>query len=202
MKEKISILITICFVLVLCFSCTFKTNDPGICFSQHVLPILVSNCAGCHKNLTTYEGVILYVEKGHPLRSELYKQVKGSNPKMPPDSHKLTAKQVHTLKTWISMGAPNTTNCSVCDTSEYKFKANIQPIMNNWCVDACHNSSNPSGGYDLSNYDNVNAAVNNGLLMGCINQNPGYSKMPKNYKLSACSINKIQNWVNAGHLNN
>ena len=196
---------------VLFETCNYRANDPNICFAENVLPVFVSNCAGCHgggsgsntRDYTNYDGIMRDVVAGHPLRSKAYTSVKGNNPSMPPASHnKLTSQQVFIIKAWISMGAPNSSNCSSCDTSKYKFAADIQPILNNWCV-SCHTSGNAGGGYDLSNYNGVNAGAVNGKLMGSIKHSAGYIPMPQNSpQLSACDIAKIQNWVNAGHPNN
>jgi hypothetical protein len=193
----------ISFLLVIFLTtCTYKINDPNVCYTDTVLPILTSHCGGCHSDMLTYDGTLRYVVKYHPLRSQLYKYIKGTTPKMPPDSHdKLTAAQIYCIKAWISMGAKNTSNCSGCDTSQYKFNSDIEPIMKDWCVN-CHSSSNAGGGYDLSSYSGVNVAASNGKLVKSIKHLVGASPMPSNGTLPACEISKIQNWVNAGHLNN
>ena len=67
----------------------------------------------------------------------------------------------------------------------------------------CHNSVSPSASIDLSSYDGIVAAVNTGRLLGAINQESGYSPMPKNSdKLSACFISQISIWINNGMPNN
>ncbi len=187
---------------VLFTTCTYRANDPSVCFSENVLPIFVSNCGGCHGNYTTYQGLVKDIVKYHPLRSKIYKQIHGANPKMPPESHtKLTEQQLYTIKVWISSGAPNSSNCSGCDTSKYKFTADIVPIMSNWCT-TCHNAGNAGGGFDLSNYSGVNACVNSGKFMPSIKHTGPFPMPQGGAKLSDCDITKLQNWVNAGHLNN
>lgn len=195
--------------------CTYRANDPNICFERDILPIFVQNCGGCHGasgsfggehelDLTTYDGIMQRVVKHHPLLSDAYTSVKGNNPSMPPDGHKkLSAEQVYMIKAWISMGAPNSAGCSQCDTSAHKFSADIQPILGSWCTGACHTTSKPDGGFDLSNYSGVKACAQSGKLMNSINHTGSAIAMPQGGgKIPDCDIQKIQNWVNAGYPNN
>jgi hypothetical protein len=195
-------------------TCTYRANDANVCFGRDILPIFVKNCGGCHGSssggkdheidLTNYDGIMLRVVKHHPLRSDVYTSVNGNNPSMPPDGHKkLTSREVFMIKAWISMGAPNTTNCSQCDTSAYKFSADVQPIFNSWCTGACHTTSQPDGGFDLSNYNGIKACGQSGKLMNSINHTGATIAMPQGgSKLDVCDIQKIQNWVNAGYPGN
>jgi len=208
MRIKCSIIGLIVLTGVILTTCTYRANDPDICFTDDVLPIFIANCAGCHGTsggytFTSYEGIIKGVVKHHPLRSDVYKAIRGNSPKMPPESHKkLTSEQVNIIKAWISMGAPNSSNCGVCDTSTYTFSAIIQPIMNTWCVN-CHSSTTPNGGYNFAGYSGVSVAAANGMLLGTIKHSPGYQPMPQGgAKISSCDIAKIENWVQAGYPNN
>ena len=192
-------------------TCTYKAMDPSVCFNENVLPIFVSKCSmsGCHApgsrrgDFSTYEGIMKRVVAGHPLRSSMYTKIDGSNPSMPPKNYtQLTQQEIYYIKAWISMGALNQSNCSVCDTTSFKFSADVQPIITNWCV-GCHSSSNAGGGYDLSSYTGIVNSIANNQLMGSIKHSTGYNAMPQNgNQLSACDISKIQSWVNAGHPNN
>lgn len=95
---------------------------------------------------------------------------------------------------------PGSTQCTVPETAT--FTIDVVPLLNNKC-NSCHAGSSPSAGIILSGYAEVIKYVNNGSLMGSINQASGYSAMPKNStKMSACEIQKIQNWIDAGALNN
>ncbi|HXU27028.1 MAG TPA: cytochrome c, partial [Bacteroidia bacterium] len=145
--------------------------------------------------------VMRRVTAKHPLQSSMYTEIKGSNPSMPPRGYTaLTDQEIFMIKAWISMGALNQSNCTVCDTTQFKFTADIQPIMNTYCV-GCHSTSNAGGGADLSNYTGVVNSINN-KLMGTIKHSAGYNAMPQNgNQLSGCQISKIQSWVNAGHPN-
>lgn len=90
----------------------------------------------------------------------------------------------------------------ICDTLSMSFANSIQPIFNENCI-SCHNSSNLSGGQDLTNYPGVVHATENGKLLGVINQSDGFPAMPQGAaKLSDCNISKITAWINQGMLNN
>lgn len=82
------------------------------------------------------------------------------------------------------------------------FTANVLPLLNVKC-NTCHSGSSPSAGIKLDSYAEVSKHVKNGSLMGSINYSSGFSPMPKNgSKMPACEIQKIQDWINSGALNN
>lgn len=91
---------------------------------------------------------------------------------------------------------------TACDTANITFSATVYPIFQSSCSQ-CHNNVSPSASIDLSSYDGIVAAVNTGRLLGAINQESGFSPMPKNSdKLSACFISQISIWINNGMPNN
>lgn len=95
---------------------------------------------------------------------------------------------------------PGSANCTVPTAST--FSVNVLPLLNKRC-NSCHGGSSPSGGIVLTSYTEVIKYVNNGSLMGSINQESGYSAMPKNSnKMSTCEISTIQKWIDLGALNN
>lgn len=214
MKRYFALLVAGIIVAFGLTTCTYRANDPNVCFERDILPIFVSNCGGCHGstsgghdhelNLTTYDGIMQHVVKHHPLLSSVYTSVNGNDPSMPPEGHeKLTSHQVFMIKAWISMGAPNSSNCSQCDTSAHRFAADIQPIFNTWCTASCHTTSSPGGGFDLSNYSGIKSCGQSGKLMNSINHTGGAIAMPLGGgKVDACDIQKIQNWINTGYPNN
>jgi len=84
------------------------------------------------------------------------------------------------------------------------FTGDILPILNIKCNN-CHAGNTPSGGIRLDMHTEVIKYVNDGRLMGSIKQETGstVSAMPKNgSKLPACEIQVIQDWIDAGALNN
>ncbi len=188
----------------------------GVCFESDILPLFKSNCAksGCHDAATHEEDLILDsyanimrkdIVPGKADNSKIYKVLfETGSKKMPPAPNAdLTATQKALIAKWINEGAKNTVNCSsTCDTTQFKYSANIAPILSTYCT-GCHAGTAPSGGIDLSNYTNVKAQATNGRLVGAVTQAAGYSPMPKDAaKLSECQLVQIRKWVAAGALNN
>lgn len=65
----------------------------------------------------------------------------------------------------------------------------------------CHSSSSASGGYDLSNYNEVNSNAN--IILDVINHNSGVTAMPLGgNKLNDSLISKFDCWIQQGKLNN
>jgi len=121
---------------------------------------------------------------------------------MPPeDKSQLDKLQKDIIKNWIASGAPNSSNCSACDTN-HNYANRIQPLMDKWCV-SCHNSTTAGAGYDLSHYNGVKRCIIDGRFLGSIQQAAGYSPMPKaSGALSTCDQTAIQKWIQAGYPNN
>ncbi len=89
-----------------------------------------------------------------------------------------------------------------CDTTTATFAATIKPIIDANCT-SCHSGSQPSGGYNLTNYTGLQPIAANGKLIQVITYAAGVSPMPKNTsKLNACNIAKIRTWIRNGALNN
>lgn len=190
--------------------------SPTVCFETDVLPLFQSYCAqsGCHDNrgahgyrLNNYSNIVSRgVRPGDANNSEIYEVLfETGDSKMPPSGNpSLSTDQKVLIRRWINQGAQNTTNCGiVCDPAAFKYNADIQPILNNFCV-GCH-AANSAPRVDLSNYSSVkNYIVNNpGNFENYINGSNGFSLMPFNgAKMSDCNINKIQSWINAGAPNN
>jgi len=189
------------------------TDSYEICFESSVLPIFRSYCAreGCHDAGTREDGYVLdsyinIVRKGiTPFKasdSEIYEVLlKTGDDQMPPDAP-LTQAQKDSIKLWINQGAKNTVNCNCyCDPNLFTYSLDIEPIINNACV-SCHKPGYLGGGINLVGYANVKIQADNGFLLGTITHAPTYEPMPKGGKLSECEIDKIQNWIEAGALNN
>lgn len=86
------------------------------------------------------------------------------------------------------------------DSTEIRvtYDLNIKKILDNNCT-VCHNPVDLRGGVDLDSYSELKSYVDNGLLLGVINHDPGFSTMPRNSpKLSQDVIDLITNWVNDG----
>jgi len=93
---------------------------------------------------------------------------------------------------------PNNGNC---DTTNVTYTNTIKPMMEQSCT-GCHGASSPSAGINLTTYSLVRSSAEDGSLYGSMSFQSGYSPMPKNAdKLSDCSLNKIQSWINKGYPN-
>ncbi len=98
-----------------------------------------------------------------------------------------------------------------CDSvGVISYSAQIVPILQNSCTQNCHNGVG-TGSRDLTDYNQVQAATQNGVylndggsLYGTVNWDPNYgNNMPKDgSKLSDCDIAKIRKWAVAGGPNN
>jgi hypothetical protein len=88
-----------------------------------------------------------------------------------------------------------------CDTSAVSYSLDIQPVIDNNCVN-CHGPINPLAGLDISTYQQVDA--NKGKISDRINRQPGDPLlMPQNGPpLLRCDIDQFDAWVNQGALNN
>lgn len=204
MKKTLFLVVALSTALA---TCKYDAYNPDICFQENVLPIFVTKCAvsGCHDaneheggyDFSNYDGIMKGVKPNHPLQSEVYNVIKGSNPEMPV-GEKLSSKEVNYIKIWIKMGAKNTSNCSSCDTSAYTYNARIKPLITTWCV-GCHSGASAGGGYDFTTYSGIAGAASIGALDGSVNHTAGYSAMPKNaQKLTDCDVNAITKWVSVG----
>jgi hypothetical protein len=72
---------------------------------------------------------------------------------------------------------------------------------------ACHNTDQSTSGYGLESYDAVITTINStGTFLLSITHDPSIPNhwMPQNSsaKIDACSIEKIEAWLNRGMLNN
>lgn len=196
--------------LVFYFSCTYDVQTPGVCFREDVLPIFITKCnyAGCHNSqdraegydLSSYDGIMKGIKAGKSGQSEIYTQLRSGE--MPPSGHpQLNLLEKAMIKNWIRMGAPNSSNCKNCDTT-FSYSGRIKPLLEKWCV-SCHTTGNQGGGYDLSSYQGVTNSITANRFLGSINQDAGYSAMPKNTsRLSDCDVKAITHWVNSGHPDN
>ena len=195
---------------------TGGTGSTLVCFESDVLPIFQTNCAkaGCHDAATHQNNYVLDnyanivrdgIVPGRATNSEIYKVLfETGSKKMPqPPNADLTTAQKAIIGKWINEGARNTTNCgTACDTTQFRYAANISVILSTNCT-GCHSGPTPSAGINLSNYFGVRAQATNGRLYGAITHTAGFSPMPKNAaKLSDCQITQVRKWIAAGILNN
>lgn len=229
--KKTAVIIILSSALI--FACKHQVLNPGgggdnggdnlVCFEADILPIFQSNCAksGCHDAETAQDGYIFDsydnivrkgIKPGNAEDSKVYKvMIETGDDRMPPDGYPpLSKTQTDLVAQWINEGAQNTTGCGeACDETIYTYSGAVRPILDKHCV-GCHNSSDAGGGIDLTvydgstgTYDGVKQVALDGRLLGAINWEPGFSKMPQGSdKLSDCNISQITKWVNDGAPNN
>jgi hypothetical protein len=94
-----------------------------------------------------------------------------------------------------------------CDASAVTYATDIEPLLSNSCY-GCHSntqSQTAGAGISLEGHANLSSYVNTQAdrLIGAVRQEPSYSPMPKGGSpLDACSIQKLQAWIDAGAPNN
>lgn len=199
------------FVCLTYNACTYDVATPNICFQEDILPIFVSKCANntCHNGVdkangydfSNYDGIMKGVTANKPRQSEAFKAI--SSGEMPPSSHPQLDKLEKTMiKNWIKSGAPNSSNCYSCDTSNYTYSAVVKPLLDKWCL-SCHTDGNAGSGHNFKTYTGIKNSISTGRFLGSIQHQAGFSPMPQNLdKLPTCDLNRIVNWVNAGAPNN
>ena len=89
-----------------------------------------------------------------------------------------------------------------CQSTDMSYMNDVLPIIESNCYQ-CHDAANNFGGITLEGYESLLVHVNSGALLGAIKRESGFSPMPKNLpKLVDCNIEKIENWILEGALNN
>lgn len=96
---------------------------------------------------------------------------------------------------------PRELDCN--NLSDISYSLDVVPILETHCaVAGCHDDASGSAGYRFTSYDGAKSAVDNNRMIGVINQEIGFSAMPKTYKMEACEIGIIETWIAEGVLNN
>lgn len=181
---------------------TTACDTSFVTYPETILPILQSNCIGCHGppdffggiNMTDYNEVAYIAQSGQLLGA--IKHLPNYTP-MPKDAPPLTDCEIMMIEKWINdttfVTPPDTT---LCDSSNVTFPGTVMPILLENCI-TCHSQPIPAGGLDFNNYSNIAFVAQAGSLLGAIKHLPGYVPMPQNAPpLSDCEINLIQKWVN------
>ncbi len=89
-----------------------------------------------------------------------------------------------------------------CSTVAMSYQNDINPIIKSNCQ-GCHDRQTNNGNVTLEDYINLIKFVNNGRLVGAINRKEGFAPMPQSApKLLDCEIEKIEQWIDQGALDN
>lgn len=91
---------------------------------------------------------------------------------------------------------------TLCQLDTLSYSKQIRPIVTQRCL-PCHDNLQAQGGYILDNYSDISAEALNGVLLGVIRHENGYSPMPKDApSMPACEISAIEKWIAQGAPNN
>jgi len=99
---------------------------------------------------------------------------------------------------FITACDPEEPEVTSCDDQNMTYTDDIKSLLDESCAySGCHDDNAITTIGSLSTYENSVAFVAFGRMLGAINQDEGFSAMPKTGdKLSDCNIDKITNWVN------
>ena len=128
---------------------------------------------------------------------------------MPPSSlGPLSDMEILMVRKWIQDGALNMDCISnSCDLDSVSFSDDIWPVLNKNCV-GCHNSDLANYNINLDSYENILETLSKQrdgipVILGAIKQMDGFFSMPRDgNKLDACTIAKIELWIENGSPNN
>ena len=191
-------------------------NPDTVYFRNTILPFIQSSCGipnqpgkGCHDGsptseldaLISYSTIMCcgYVKPGNANGSDMYEKITEPDPldrMPPPPTPSLTQEQINLIKKWIDQGAKDN-YCTSCDTTAFKFGADIWPIIESSCK-GCHSGATPAKGVLLTNYTEVNAIVLDGRLINVLYATNGFKQMPTSGKLNSCKLTKINKWIANG----
>jgi mono/diheme cytochrome c family protein len=86
---------------------TTTPTTASVSFSSNVLPILQTNCQGCHGNYGTYDGVIPFVDTTNAANSALLMKATNTTVHGGGALFNTTSTEYVTIRDWISQGALN-----------------------------------------------------------------------------------------------
>jgi len=138
----------------------FAANAADVSYSKDVVPLLRRNCQGCHRpakmkgdlDMTTYAALVKGGKhapefKAGDMSSLILEQVRGAEPKMPPDGDKLTAEEMALLERWIKDGAKDDTPTGPAkiDVAVYK----VPPVISAMAISPDGNTVAISGYHEV-----------------------------------------------------
>jgi hypothetical protein len=89
-----------------------------------------------------------------------------------------------------------------CNTDQVTYRGTVLPILQRECY-TCHDNLSQNGGISLEGYSKLLISVDNGSLLGAIRHEQGFSAMPDGLpRLNACTIEKIEKWIEEGAQDN
>ena len=197
-------------------------DSSKVYFQNDIMPYINSTCAipGCHNNespaaginLTTYDNIMNSKVKGKPIvipgdpvNSKICRVLYALDliPMPPLFNLPLLDRTKQTFVRWVQEGAENTACDARCDTSTYKYIADIAPMMRKYCS-GCHYGNYASAGIYTNTYLKVKALVDsNNIFYKCISGNPAFARMPTgNVVMPPCDVITVRKWIESGAPNN
>ncbi|MBK8444458.1 MAG: hypothetical protein IPL35_14045 [Sphingobacteriales bacterium] len=96
----------------------------------------------------------------------------------------------------------NTDTTQNCYSDTASYSTHVAPVLATNCY-GCHAQNLALGNIVVDSYATVKALVDNGKLKGSVNHESGFSVMPPSgQKLGSCDLEKINDWIAGGALNN
>ncbi len=89
-----------------------------------------------------------------------------------------------------------------CSDDDISYSAHIVPLLEASCY-GCHGNGIGSGGVTLEGYEELKNFIDNGLFLGAVKHESGFTPMPQNAAmLPECQIRQIESWIDDGAQNN
>ncbi len=181
------------------------TDDPysgKTTYYGNVEPLLNQLCVSCHNTVIAEDGLdISSYQKAKSEIDEILESLYEDEDDIMPPSGRISDSLIQVFIDWkidgLLEGDPNSNEDNNDNTSGiYTYIDDIGPILAQECT-ACHNASNPLGGYDISTYSKTVAGID--LLIQRIDLQTGQTGiMPPNGRMTESTIQKIKDWYEQG----
>jgi hypothetical protein len=174
---------------------TLNVTYPGT-----VYPLLEQYCFSCHSgdnpsaglDFTDYNIVAALAENGFLLGSIRHEE--GYVP-MPQGTPKLSDCDISKIEIWVRDTTFYEPPPTECDTINVTYPGTVYKTLEKYCLD-CHSGESPEAGLDFTDYNTVAYLAENGILMGAIKHEPGYTAMPPSgIMLPDCEISQLEIWI-------
>ena len=182
---------------------TTGTGDTGnastkVTYYGDAKAILDQMCISCHNATKHEEGVDLstYATAKNNI-NKILESIQESGDDIMPPSGKMADNLIQTLKNWktdgLLEGDPNATGTTPGNTTgNYTYTADIKVVLDQQC-NACHGSSNPSAGLNLTTYTLVTANIDK--IISRIDLQTGQAGiMPPSGRMAETKIQMFKDW--------
>lgn len=181
---------------------TGGTTDTKVTYYGDAKPILDQMCIECHNASVHREGVdVSTYTTAKSNINKILSSIQGSGEDIMPPSGKMADNLIQILKTWKSDGLlegdPNAGTTTPGSTSgNYTYSADIKVVLDQQCT-ACHGTTNPSAGLNLTTYALVTANIDK--IISRIDLQTGQTGiMPPSGRMADASIQMFKDWKSQG----